>query len=118
MINEELADERNINSKDRFKIECLHNARENMHSALYQAHASFNRKLVKAIADVLPQIEEELQKLWGFPVDINYYKFWEVGGCVCSKIDNSDNYPHGYYVVNNSCWLHGEEKNEQIQAGV
>jgi len=114
MINTNLATQRNISNEDILKLERLHVARDSLHYAIQQAYGAGSRKLVKAIADVLPMVEEELQKLWGFPVNSNYYKFWSAPMCSCAVMDNEDNYPHGYYTINNSCWLHGEEKDEQI----
>lgn len=109
MISTKLAEQRNISKEDILKLERLHVVRDSLHYAVEQAYGADNRKIVKAIADVLPAIEEELQKLWKFPVNNSYYKFWSAPMCSCPVMDNEDNYPHGPYVVNNGCWLHGKE---------
>jgi hypothetical protein len=109
MINQNLATQRNISQEDVIKIERLHAVRDNLHQAIEYAFGSGSRKIVKAIADVLPSIELELQKLWKFPENINYYRYWDVQYCRCAKMDCEDNFPHGYYSVNMGCWLHGTE---------
>lgn len=53
------------------------------------------------------QLEFELQEAWGFPQDINCHRFWWRPKCTCPKTDNDDNYPHGRYVINRGCVLHG-----------
>ena len=64
-------------------------------------------KVLKELATKVTRIEFELQKLWGFPLDKNYHRFWEVPACICPAMDNYDRYPTGYYVINSSCPVHG-----------
>lgn len=55
----------------------------------------------------LNEIEEEIQKGWNFPVDARYFKFWNRPKCTCPYYDNQDRYPHGNYIYNQDCPLHG-----------
>lgn len=64
-------------------------------------------KLLKSLAKDLTEIEYELQKLWGFPLDANYHKFWEYPKCECPVMDNEDRYPHSR-IMNLNCPLHGD----------
>ena len=61
--------------------------------------------------DICTNLEFRLQKAWGFTQDINFHKFWERPRCTCPKMDNDDNYPHGYYTTSMDCPLHGEDSN-------
>jgi hypothetical protein len=54
--------------------------------------------------------EKLLQKLWNFPQDDNYIKFWNFPACTCPKMDNDDNYPYGRYVQVQDCPIHGWEE--------
>lgn len=62
---------------------------------------------LKLYAEDLMLCEFELQKLWNFPEDIKFHRFWDTPKCKCPKIDNSDNYPTGYYSIVRNCPLHG-----------
>lgn len=109
MINLELAQKQNLSEDEVFKIEQLHYSRRLLHDAITQALSAGNKAVARAIAKALPEIELELQKLWKFEQNINYYKFWHVSGCQCPKWDNDDAFPSGYYVRNLSCPVHGED---------
>lgn len=109
MINLELAQRQNLSEDEVFKIEQLHYSRRLLHDAITQALSAGNKAVARAIAKALPEIELELQKLWKFEQNINYYKFWNVPGCRCSRLDNEDAFPSGYYVRNLSCPVHGED---------
>lgn len=65
---------------------------------------------LKELAKDITECEFELQRLWGFPEDIKFHKFWETNCCICPKLDNQDAYPFGYYVINHECQLHGLDK--------
>lgn len=52
--------------------------------------------------------QQYLQAAWGFPANDNYIRFWEVPQCTCPKLDNRDSWPHGHYIVNCSCPVHGD----------
>ena len=109
MINLELAQRQNLNEAEIFQIEQLHYARSLLHEAIQQAVAAGNVNVARSIAKALPEIELELQKLWKFKQDLNYYRFWEVPGCQCPSMDNSDAFPSGYYCINSSCPVHGDK---------
>lgn len=107
MINLELARKQNLSEDEVYKIGQLHYSRKLLHDAIAQAIAAGNKTVARAIAKALPEIELELQKLWKFKQDINYYKFWYVPGCSCCKLDSDDNFPYGPYYINNGCNIHG-----------
>lgn len=71
-------------------------------------HETKDKVLLKSLAKDLTEVEFELQTLWGFEKNANFHRFWETPKCLCPKLDNSDMYPNQYYIINNSCPLHGD----------
>lgn len=103
MINEQLANQRNISPQAREEINLLHEMRTAVHNLLSEGQIVPSR----TVAIKLQEIEIHLQQLWGFPENIAMYKFWWVPTCVCPKHDNDDVHPSGYYTRNLGCPLHG-----------
>lgn len=77
-----------------------------------------NKDILKRFANQLLEINRELQALWGFKQDDNYFRFWELPHCLCPKMDNGDNYPYGYYTQVDDCPIHGGfvAERERLQA--
>ena len=67
---------------------------------------------LKDMAATLTKIEFALQDAWSFPRDENFHRFWLTPKCLCPRMDNEDNYPHGYYTKMSDCPLHGWETTE------
>lgn len=84
-------------------INLLHVAREAMHTAAYN-----DLKSAQAIYPSWLALEASLQRLWGFTEDSNYIRTWDYPHCTCPKMDNDDNYPHGYYTYSLNCPIHGQ----------
>lgn len=109
MINLTLAEKQGLSTETILEIERLHHFRDTLHNAIPLLLGAKQRGLVYEVGQMLFSIEEELQKLWGFPVDSGYYKFWDVHLCQCPKYDNDDKFPVGNYYINKGCWLHSKE---------
>lgn len=111
MINLALARKQNLDdiTITIYKINELQMARDDIHSAMQKFGNSANKHLLREIGKFLPEIELELQKLWGFEENLNYYKFWNVPFCSCSKMDNEDVFPSGRYYINLECPVHGDK---------
>jgi hypothetical protein len=60
----------------------------------------------KAIYSLWFENEKLLQKLWNFPEDENYIKFWTFSACSCPKEDNEERFPIGNYIQHSSCPIH------------
>lgn len=103
MINNKLADKMGVPFSVKQTIEKLHLKRDKI---LKKMEEKVNFKLYKE----WEMNEKKLQKLWGFEINKNYYKFWEVPHCTCPKLDNNDRYPYGLYIINSNCPYHGKEK--------
>lgn len=61
---------------------------------------------LQSYCEDLSMTEFELQRVWGFPLDANYHRWWEYPKCACPKMDNNDAYPLGYYTTSKNCPLH------------
>lgn len=107
MINLALARKQGLDDITIYKINEIQQARNNIHEAMQKMGNAGNKHLLREIGKFLPEIELELQKLWGFEQNLNYYKFWEVPECTCSKLDSDDNFPYGPYYINDGCDIHG-----------
>lgn len=101
LINKHLIVQRNIQDEQLKRIVELHELK----LEIYDSISSEEQKL-NLYADKLTDVEYQLQDAWGFPRDRNYHRFWE--SCKsCPVMDNEDRHPHGPYIVNVSCPLHG-----------
>jgi hypothetical protein len=60
---------------------------------------------LRKLAEKITKLEFHLQRLWGFPEDINFHKGWLLPGCSCPSMDWSDAYPH-QRVISGGCCLH------------
>lgn len=109
MINLALARKQNLDDITIYKINEIQQARSSIHEAMQKMGNAGNKHLLREIGKFLPEIELELQKLWGFEQNLDYYKFWNVPYCSCAKMDNDDAYPSGHYYVNLECPVHGEK---------
>ena len=109
MINLALARKQGLDDITIYKINEIQQARDNIHEAMQKMGNAGNKHLLREIGKFLPEIELELQKLWGFEQSLNYYRFWEVPFCSCPKMDCEDAYPSGRYYVNFECPVHGEK---------
>lgn len=67
-----------------------------------------NLTLLRKYDDLCTFLEYELQRLWKFPEDARYHRFWERPKCTCPKMDNMDSYPYMFY-INGNCPLHGRK---------
>ena len=48
-----------------------------------------------------------LQEAWKFPANAKYHRFWDMKGCTCPKLDNTNAWPTGHYVKKQECPIHG-----------
>lgn len=103
--NPELVHRQGIDEEAVGNINHLHIIRKILHESLHNGNLKPSLSLGKFLGD----IESQLQELWKFDINPNFYKYWYVPTCRCPKMDNNDNFPHGYYITQNDCPLHGVE---------
>lgn len=105
VTNEVLIDRQNLSEDEVNDINCLHMLRDTLTILMYKSVNKDNWKFYNTLLD---NVEEQLQNNWKFPVDSNYYRFWDRPHCTCPKMDNDDAYPYGRYIVSGDCPIHGE----------
>lgn len=59
------------------------------------------------LAEEIHCIDYIIQDLYGFPMDFNYHRFWEVPQCSCPLLDNQDRWGTGSYIMAKDCKIHG-----------
>lgn len=104
MLNKRLLDSQNCWTN----LEAIKEKHEERLDLEHEMKKTNDPGLLKLFDALYTLIEFELQDLWGFSKDIRFHRFWYRPKCSCPSLDNADNYPHGYYVVNGNCPLHGE----------
>lgn len=65
---------------------------------------------LKLLANVFTALEFEQQKLWNFPQDKNFHRFFDFPGCKCPKLDNADALGTSYKIHSQDCPIHGWEE--------
>ncbi|MGL6228555.1 MAG: hypothetical protein ACRC3J_05000 [Culicoidibacterales bacterium] len=103
--NLELARRMNVSAENIEKINEMHNQRVEIETQIVEAIA--NRKDVKLLLASWRLNEYNLQRTWGFPENANFFREWNIPGCICPKMDNDDKYPFGPYYYNGHCPVHG-----------
>lgn len=88
------------------KIIALHVTRLDIEEAI---KATDDQTLLRGYVKDLTLCEFELQKLWNFPEDARFHRFWLTPKCLCPKMDNEENYGTGRVVIRQDCPLHGPE---------
>ena len=59
------------------------------------------------ISDKVTVLEFELQRLWGFPQDKEFHRYWlNIGNCTCPKMDSLERLGYGR-IINLGCPVHG-----------
>lgn len=86
-INKSLAEEKGLTDDALLKIQELYFLREATKDLMAKVE---NLDLLPGLADVLTDLEFQLQDLWGFGRNPNYHNWFDVPRCTCPKMDNKD----------------------------
>ena len=58
----------------------------------------------------LEKVEFKMQKLFGFPIDRNFHRYWlQSPGCTCGTMDNNDMYGLEFRDIDMNCPVHGKK---------
>ena len=108
MLNKALMDQQNC-WENLETLKSLHKKRLKIEDKL----ADKRRKNFKALLNEWTLNQYALQKAWGFPENAKYHRFWDIPACACPTMDNSDSWPHGFYVKSGGCRIHWPQVLEQ-----
>ena len=104
VINSNLVVRQKISFEEVDKIKKLHTLK-NCYLDLMHKYSEPDK--LKYFSSIITQIEFQLQKLWGFPQNEYYHRFWELPKCECPKMDNIETYGTGHRWFNPQCRIHG-----------
>lgn len=102
-VNLSLAKKYGLSRDSVIMISSLYQQRQ----VIFEALQSGQFKPSKRLNSMLESIEESLQLQWFNKVDMKYYRFWDIPKCVCPKVDNTERYPYGNYIISENCKFHG-----------
>lgn len=103
-LNKKLIKKQKLTYKEIKKIHQLHSLKKIVFEWISTTTC---KEDLKNLVKIVTELEFSLQRSWKFTEDIKCHKFWEVPKCKCPQIDNNERWPHGYYVINNNCPIHG-----------
>lgn len=106
-LNEDLVKRQGVTDLRLASIKVLHKERHGYIQRMKDIDPS-EKDVLRWFAKKITEIDEELQKLWQFPVNRDYHKWWEVPHCVCGVLDAKDSYGTPYRHINGQCPVHGE----------
>jgi hypothetical protein len=107
-VNMDLVKELGITYEKVSKIAELHVKRIDIFNRMEALNPEKDYDQLRELAGLLPEIEYQLQALWGFPCDSRYHKWFTVPHCTCPKHDNLDRIGTGHFIINKDCPIHGE----------
>lgn len=102
-LNETLIAEQGLSLFAVAKIRQLHRRRKAIVGTMEETEKSD----LKRLAAMITKIDFKLQKLWGFPYNANFHRFWLLPGCECPKVDNEERYGTKYFIFVDNCLIHG-----------
>ena len=105
MINQNLVNRQKVSAEDVKKIVKLQTIRKYFYDFI---ELSNDKEEIRRLDKIITQIEFQLQKLWGFPQNRNFHRWFDVPKCSCPKWDNADSLGSDFRIINHSCILHGE----------
>jgi hypothetical protein len=105
-INPNLAQQQELTDLQIDQLKDLHIIRMQLYERIdYFLEADPNH--IPALLIEYTSGEYEMQRLWGFPEDSNYHRFWDIPACACPKMDNNERVGTEYTVISGGCPLHG-----------
>lgn len=106
ILNKRLLEKQHITSMGLASLKHVHRERDHYVKGMAETPAD-NKEVLQWFTGKITEADRELQKLWGFPVDDNYHKWWEVPHCCCGALDAQDSYGTPYRYINGQCPVHG-----------
>lgn len=105
MINQNLVNRQKVSAEDVKKIVKLQTIRKYFYDFI---ELSNDKEEIRRLDKIITQIEFQLQKLWGFPQNRNFHRWFDVPKCSCPKWDNADSLGSDFRIINPNCILHGK----------
>ena len=103
-INQNLINRQKVSADDVQKIVKLQTIRKYFYDFI---ELSDDKEEIRRLDKIITQIEFKLQKLWGFPHDRNFHRWFDVPKCSCPKWDNAESLGSDFRIINPNCIIHG-----------
>lgn len=107
VISEYMCMKQGIDDATLEKIKNLHGIRH-MYAMSMQKCDVEDYENLHRLKGLVTEYDYKLQEVWGFGMNKNYHKFWELPHCTCPRHDNMDRIGTPYAIINRNCILHGE----------
>lgn len=104
-LNQRLAAKQGVTDDELHALRASHQLR----FYLFQiANANKDHQLtLQMLARLFSNLESEQQELWNFGADPNFHRFFDMPGCTCPSMDNTDRLGTPYKVYSTDCPIHG-----------
>lgn len=106
-LNKRLLKEKGLD-KDISRIEKLKDSHKEKLRLFKLMKETNDKETLRELSACVEEIEFIQQELWGFPINRNFHRWWEVPKCACSKLDNMENIGTEYRIINEDCPVHGK----------
>jgi len=83
-----------------------HESRREIIDLMTVLDPAWARPALRVAVEVLVKIDYMLQLLWGFPLDPNFHRFWEVPHCTCPKAENEQLWGTLVHIYAPDCPIH------------
>jgi|ERR1035437_181101 hypothetical protein len=103
-LNRNLAERQKVTDEQLEALKLSHQLRWMLFETAKKTKEPLKLKMLAALYNVL---ETEQQKLWNFPLDPNFHRFFDFPGCLCPRMDNIDALGTAYRVHVENCPIHG-----------
>jgi len=104
--NEDLMESRGITGERKALLEDVYADMD----ALLRRPEMFSDSPKNAV-EVCRRLESQMQRLWGFPQDPNWFRYeFEIKGCTCPAVDNGEFVGTPYRYFNLECPIHNGEE--------
>lgn len=78
-----------------------------LYSLFSKARNTDSIRVLREIGKQVEFTEFTLQKIWRFPQDKNYHRYWfKIPKCQCPKVDNEERVGTEYRIISESCKIH------------
>lgn len=105
MLNPVMVEKQGLSRKEQLKIIVLH---EEKNRLIGEMRDATDNEKIRELADRITEVEYSLQKSWGFQLDANYHRWYDLPHCSCPKVDNEERWGTSQPgIYNADCIIHG-----------
>lgn len=106
-LNEKLVKEQNLTPEGISQLKKIYGLEIDIKRAMSKTD---DPEELKKLANQMTSVEFKKQKIWGFPLNENQHRWFDVPKCVCAKADNKDRLGTIYRSIMADCPVHGTQE--------